>query len=94
MKDLEAALSCGVDYMINYLRIKYDVIIYNKMAPFVHPVTKEIIFCFAVKWCNRRDGWNGRIQIGESKYTPDIQQAKLEAIHLAMKWLDKNNMKK
>lgn len=90
MKDLEAALSCGVDYMINYLRIQYDIVIYNKMPPFVDPMTKEIIFCYAAKWCNRRDGWNGRVMIGESSYTSNVQQAKLEAIHLAMKWLDEN----
>lgn len=76
-----------LDRMIDMLRIQYNIIIYNKMEPFVSPLDNKIIFCYAVKWCNVRDGWNGRRYIGKSGYTSDIILAKGTAIIKAIDFL-------
>ena len=77
----------SIDEIIDYLRERYNIVIYNKMAPFVSPTSKKIVYCFEVKWCNLRDGWNGREVIGHSEYTHDIYDAKRQAINLALAYL-------
>ena len=55
-----------VDEAIDWLRRKYNVVIYEAIEPFVEPRESEpnrILYRFDVKWCNIRDGWNGRIYI-------------------------------
>ena len=81
-----------VDEIIDWLRIKYNIIIYNAIEPFVDPESgnkNEVLYRFAVKWCNRRDGWNGRVYIGSSKLSSNIYGMKREAIWLAIRWLKK-----
>lgn len=78
-----------VDSVIDYLRKKHNVIIYNSMEPFVDPRTKKILYRFSVKFCNMRDGWNGREYIGRSTLTCDIYSAKRQAIWLAIRWINK-----
>lgn len=77
----------SVDQIIDFLRKKYNIVIYNKIEPFVDPKTHNIVFRFAVKWCNMRDGWNGRQYIGETELTSDIYYAKRQAIDIAIKYL-------
>lgn len=82
-----------VDEAIDWLRRKYNVVIYEAIEPFVEPRESEpnrILYRFDVKWCNIRDGWNGRIYIGESRLLPNIYTAKREAIMIAIKWIKKN----
>ena len=82
-----------VDQIIDFLRKKYNIIIYNKIEPFVDPKMHNIVFKFAVKWCNIRDGWNGRKYIGETKLLTDIYEAKREAIDIAIEYLKKRQQK-
>lgn len=77
----------NVDQAIDYLRKMYNIVIYNKMAPYVEHVSHRIIYCFSVKWCNLRDGWNGRENIGVTEYTHDIYEAKRQAISIALNYL-------
>ena len=78
-----------LDSVIDYLRKKHSVVIYNSMEPFVDPRTKKILYRYSVKFCNIRDGWNGRQHIGQSKLTSNIYSAKRQAIWLAIRWLKK-----
>lgn len=81
--------SVSLDGVIDWLRRKHNIIIYNSIEPFVDPVSDNhhILYRFSVKRCNLRDGWNGREYIGESKLTKNIYTAKRQAITLAIKWL-------
>lgn len=78
-----------VDEVIDWLRRKHHIVIYDKIEPFVDPKTNAILYRMAVKKCNLRDGWNGRIYIGESRLTKNIYAAKREAIWLAIRWIKK-----
>ena len=80
-----------VDDVIDWLRRVHKIVIYDKIEPFVDPKTRTILYRMAVKKCNLRDGWNGRIYIGESKLTKNIYAAKREAIWLAIRWIKKQN---
>ena len=79
-----------VNTAIELLRIKHNIVVYDYMPPFVHPTSKKIIFCYAVKQCNIRDGWNGRIFIGKSEYLDDPLECKCQAINLAIDFINKN----
>ena len=82
-----------VDEAIDWLRRKYNVVIYEYMEPFVDPRVdnpNRILYKYAVKWCNTRDGWNGRVYAGESNLLANIYTAKREAIMIAIKWIKKN----
>lgn len=80
-----------VDDVIDWLRRKHKIVIYDKIEPFVDPKTHVILYRMAVKKCNLRDGWNGRIYIGESRLTKNIYAAKREAIWLAIRWIKMQN---
>lgn len=84
--------SVSLDGVIDWLRRKHNIIIYNSIEPFVDPVSDNhhILYRFSVKHCNLRDGWNGREYIGESKLTKNIYTAKKQAITLAIKWLKRH----
>ena len=92
-KTYESYLSCPVDVAIDWLRKKYNIVIYNRVPPFVDPTAKKpcILYRFSVKWCNLRDGWNGRENLGSSKLTKNIYAAKRQATSIALKWLLKQN---
>lgn len=77
----------NVDMIIDLLRKDHNIIIHHKMEPFVSPTLNKIIYCFSVKWCNLRDGWNGRKYIGQSEYGHDIYELKREAITIAINYL-------
>ena len=77
----------GVDEIIDRIRIKYNVIIYHKAAPFVD-ASGKIIYNFAAKYCNPNMGWNGRIYINTpSTWDFNIYQAKRRAIRAAARWI-------
>ncbi len=78
-----------VDDAIDWLRRKYNIVIYNTIEPFVDPVSNKILYRMSVKQCNLRDGWNGRIYIGESKLTSNIYTAKRQAVSIAIRWIKK-----
>ena len=78
-----------VDEVIDWLRRKYNIVIYNSIEPFVDPAAKKprILYRYSVKKCNLRDGWNGRKYIGESKLVENIYSAKRQAIMLAIRYI-------
>ena len=78
------------DEVIDWLRRKYNVIVAHRILPFVDPTTKQIVYQYAVKYCNTRDGWNGRVYIGETACTKNIYSAKKTAINMALRWIIKN----
>jgi hypothetical protein len=85
-----------IDDVIDWLRRKYNIHVYTAMEPFVDPTTenKPVLYRFAVKYCNQRDGWNGRIYIGETKLSPNVYTLKKQAITLALRWIKNKNVKK
>jgi len=83
-----------VDQAIDWIREKYDVVIYNHVPPFVNPKDKQnrIIYIYGVKFCNRRDGWNGRVAISCGRMSHNIYAAKRMAIMDAIRWIKKNRI--
>ena len=87
-------ISCTVDTAIDWLRRKHNTVIYNSIPPFVDPTAKKkpcILYRFTAKYCNLRDGWNGRKTLGNSNLTNNIYAAKRQAINIAIKWLLNEN---
>lgn len=76
-----------VDEVIDAIRMKFNVIIYNTAPPHVDPVSKKIIYGFSVKVCNTKWGWNARKYLGQTKWRTNIYQAKREAIDIAINWI-------
>lgn len=82
-----------VDEAIDWLRKKYNIVIYNYVPPFVNSKDDKhrIMYMYNVKYCNRRDGWNGKIFISQAKCCSyDIYAAKRMAIVEAIRWIKKN----
>ena len=82
-----------VDEAIDWLRKKYNVVIYDHVPPFVDPKDDKhrIVYTYDVKYCNRRDGWNGRVIISHAECCSyDIYAAKRMAIAKAIRWIKKN----
>lgn len=84
------------DEAIDWLRRKYDIMIYNTTPPFVDPTDPKsrISYAFSVKHCNRRDGWNGRTNIGYTGSSYNIHAVKRRAISIAISWLKQRNKRK
>lgn len=82
-----------VDEAIDWLRRRFNVHIYAAVEPFVDPVDKKspTLYRYAVKYCNRRDGWNGRSYIGQTRLAKNVYSLKRQAITLAINWLNKRN---
>jgi len=82
-----------VDEAIDWLRKKYNIVIYDHVPPFVDPKDDKhrIIYSYDVKFCNRRDGWNGKIFISCAKCCSyNIYTAKRMAIMKAISWIKEN----
>lgn len=77
------------DEVIDWLRRNYNILIYNKIEPFVDPADqthKTILFRFGIKQCDTKHlGWNGRIYIGETRLSKNVYSLKREAISVALK---------
>ena len=83
-----------IDNVIDVLRIKYKVIIYNTAAPFVGK-SDNVIYNFSVKKCNPQFGWNGGERIETSKiWDANIYEAKRRAIRAAVRWILAHRCKK
>lgn len=85
-----------VDEAIDWIRRKYDVHIYTPIAPFVDPTNDEhpILYRYAIKFCNKRDGWNGRAYVGETDLSKNVYTIKRQAVWLAIKWIKQNKKPK
>lgn len=82
-----------VDQAIDWIRKKYDVVIFNHVAPYVNPSDEKnrIIYTYNVKYCDRKNGWNGRVHISYGKCTSyNIYTAKRMAIMKAIRWIKRN----
>lgn len=79
-----------IDSVIDHIRIKYNVHVYNHAAPFVSKETENknvVLYGFGVKFCNLTHGWNQRVYIGKTPWKKNIYDAKRRAIDIAIKWI-------
>ena len=79
-----------IDAVIDHIRIKYNVHVYNHAAPFVSKETQTknvVLYGFGVKFCNIQHGWNHRVYIGKTTWVKNIYDAKRRAINIAIKWI-------
>ena len=80
-----------VDEAIDWLRRKYDIIVYNKIPPFVDPIDhthKTILFRYGVKRCDTIVlGWNGRVDLGSTDMSTNVYALKRAAINIALKYI-------
>ena len=80
-----------VDEAIDWIRRKYNIVIYNQIEPFVDPTDtshKSILFRFGVKKCDINNlGWNGRRDLGSSRLNTNVYSLKREAISIAIKYI-------
>lgn len=85
-----------VDEAIDWLRRKYNIHIYTCIEPFVDPNDSKgsVLYRYGVKWCDRRNGWNGRLVIGKTNLSKNPYSLKRQAITFALRWIAKNNVKK
>ena len=77
----------NVDEAIDWLRTSNNIIVYNRMEPFVDPRCNKITFAYKVKKCNLIHGWNQREYLGATEYEFDIYRAKRQAIDVALRYL-------
>ena len=80
-----------VDEVIDWLRRKYNIVIYNKIEPFVDPTDeshKTILFKYGVKRCDVNHlGWNGRMDLGTTRLAKNVYSLKRESINIALKYI-------
>ena len=78
-----------IDSVIDAIRQKYNVHIYNSKPPFVTVRDNKnvILYGFSVKRCSLQHGWNARVFIGDSPWLTNIYEAKRKAIKIAVKWI-------
>lgn len=88
----------SVDQAIDWIRIKYEIVIFNKFEPYVDPIKngkkQQILYGLGVKFCDTKSGWNFRKTIGKTKCSPNLYAEKREAISIALKYIERNNLKK
>ena len=80
-----------VDEVIDWLRRKYNIIIYDRISPFVDPTDhthKTILFRYGVKRCDTVVlGWNGRVDLGSTDMSTNVYTLKRAAINIALKYI-------
>lgn len=76
---------------IDWLRERHNILVYERIEPFVDPISHKISYRYAVKKCNLRDGWNGRVHIGETGLCTNPYEGKREALQMAIDYLNKHN---
>lgn len=76
-----------VDEVIDWLRRKHHLMIYNAAAPYVDPTTNKIKYGFRIKRCNIKWGWNQREIFEKSVWSTDCYAAKRTAIWMAIRYL-------
>lgn len=77
----------ATDDVIEVIRKKYGIIIYNSAPPFVSPIKHKIVYSFSVKKCYELSGWNHREYIYRSPWQTNINKAKCMAIKAAIRWI-------
>lgn len=83
-----------VDYAIDRIRKKYNVIIYHRAAPLATPSGK-IMYNFTAKYYNPKMGWDSRTFIDTPrKWDSNIYEAKRRAIRAAAQWILAHKCKK
>lgn len=80
-----------IDQAIDWIRRKYNIIIYNAMEPFVDPITNKILYRYKVKKCNVKWGWNQREPLGQSRMSPNVYAMKRQALTIAIRYILKKN---
>lgn len=78
-----------VDEVIDWLRRKFHVIIYDATQPFVCPTSMKILYAYRIKFCNTRHGWNSREYLGCSKWSTNSYGMKRQAIWIALRYIVK-----
>ena len=93
-KAVKQLLSIGIfvaeiDKVIDMLRIRFNVHVYNSAAPFVTKRDNKniVLYGYAVKYCSLAHGWNARELIVKSIWSRNIYTAKRQAINIAIKWI-------
>ena len=76
-----------LDRVIDSLRIRHNIHIYNTAPPFVSPIDGFIQYGYRIKRCSKHWGWNARVSIGETYWYRNIYDAKRAAIRIATKWI-------
>lgn len=74
----------SVDQAIDWLRRKFNIIIFDFADPFVDPIKNAIVYCYGVKLCNKKWGWNQRKYIGQSNWSRNPYAIKRQAIWIAL----------
>lgn len=81
-----------VDEVIDWLRKKHHIIIYNCIEPFVDPTTNgHIKYGYRVKKCNKKWGWNYREYISSAIISNDCYAAKRICIWIAIRYIKKQS---
>lgn len=78
-----------VDEAIDWIRKKFDVVIYDATQPFVSPTKMKIIYAYRIKFCNVRHGWNSREYIGTTKWSTNSYAMKRQAVLIALRYIVK-----
>lgn len=78
-----------VDDVVDWLRKKHHIIIYNCVEPFVDPVDGRIKYGYKVKKCNKKWGWNYREYVGNRVISHDCYAAKRVCIWNAIRYIKK-----
>lgn len=78
-----------VDVAIDWIRRKFNVVIFDAAEPFVDPIKKTIMYSYKVKFCNVKWGWNYREFIGQTKWSKDSYAMKRQAIWIAIRYIKK-----
>lgn len=81
------SVHASVDQVIELLRDRFDIQIYNTAPPYVSPISNKVEYGFSVKKCNPQWGWNHRVSIGKTKWYTDIWEAKGAALNMALDWI-------
>jgi len=81
----------SIDEVIEHLRKQYNIVIYNDVEPFVDPLHEgHIVYQYSSKWCNLRDGWNGRVYIARKIFNHNPNLAKFQIVEETIKWMINN----
>ena len=86
------------DEVIEWLRVKHDIVIFNAMPPFIdHNENNGIFYRLCIKFCDKEHTtkffWNSYIFIGTTNLNKNLNVLKRQAITMAINWLLKNKKK-
>lgn len=76
-----------VDEAIDWLRKKFNIVIHDKVDPFVDPTSMKITYIHQVKFCNTKHGWNFREFIYRGTPRTNVYVSKRICIQKALDYL-------